>query len=43
MITAINVERQKERVALRATSRVAEVAQSGYFEPNVARVQQRDN
>ena len=36
------VARQESRVALRATSLAAAVAQNGYFDPNVAPAQQRN-
>ena len=38
--TAKNVAPPKSRVALRATSLAAAVAQNGYFDPNVAPAQQ---
>ena len=40
---AKNVARPKSRVALRATSLAAAVAQNGYFDPNVAPAQQRNS
>ena len=40
---AKNVVRPKSRVALRATSLAAAVAQNDHFDPNVARAQQRNS
>ena len=42
-LAAKNVVRSKSRVALRATSLAAAVAQNGYFDPNVAPAQQRNS
>ena len=40
---AKNVALPKSRVALRATSFAAALAQNGYFDPNVAPAQQRNS
>ena len=42
-LAAKNVARPKSRVALRATSLAAAVAQNGYLDPNVAPAQQRNS